>query len=242
MATPDPVALRAQGLVKRFGERYALRGVGFDARPGERLAVIGPNGAGKTTLLSILAGIRKPDEGTVSHGPGDVGWVPQQAALYRRLTVEENLSLFAHLEKLDDPQAGVEATLERTGLAERRDTIAGELSGGFQQRLNIALGLLARPAVLLLDEPSAGLDPVQRQRLWEFVSSLATAGTTVLFSTHNVFEAERYGERLLVLADGERIFDGDPADLHKAVEAETGEGRGDFEAAFVSFLRQRGHG
>jgi ABC-2 type transport system ATP-binding protein len=208
--------------------------------------VIGPNGAGKTTLLSILAGIRRPDEGTVSRRPGDIGWIPQQAALYRRLTVAENLRLFAHLERVADVDATVEEMLDQTGLGARRDDQVGTLSGGNQQRINIAIGLLARPAVLLLDEPSAGLDPRQRERLWEFVLGLAGGGTTVIFSTHNIQEAERYGRRLLVLADGERLFDGSAGELHRAVETEAAAGApaasaNDFEAAFVAFLHQRGH-
>ena len=165
--------MEARGLVKRYGEREALRGVDFAADPGELVAIIGPNGAGKTTLLSILAGTVKPDGGEVSSPNGDVGWVPQQAALYRRLTVEENLLLFARLEKHEEPRAAVEEMLELTGLGERRGEIVARLSGGNQQRINIAIGLLARPVVLLLDEPSVGLDPRQRARLWEFVSGLA---------------------------------------------------------------------
>ena len=245
-AAQRDVVIEGRGLVKRYGDHVALRGVSFEAHRGELLAVIGPNGAGKTTLLSILAGIWRPDEGTVSRTPGEIGWIPQQAALYRRLTVEENLRLFAHLEGVPDPGATVEEMLDQTALGERRGDQVGTLSGGNQQRINIAIGLLARPAVLLLDEPSAGLDPRQRERLWEFVSGLAGGGTTVIFSTHNIQEAERYGERLLVLADGERLFDGSVRELHSAVETEAASGaRGaaadDFEAAFVAFLHQRGH-
>ena len=240
------VVIEGRGLMKRFGEQVALRGVSFEAHRGELLAVIGPNGAGKTTLLSILAGIWRSDQGTVSRTPGEIGWIPQQAALYRRLTVEENLRLFAHLEGVPDVRASVEEMLAQTALEERRADQVGTLSGGNQQRINIAIGLLARPAVLLLDEPSAGLDPRQRERLWEFVLGLAGGGTTVIFSTHNIQEAERYGERLLVLADGERLFDGSPHELHETVarEAEAGApgaSAEDFEAAFVAFLHQRGH-
>ena len=238
--------IEASGLVKRFGDQVALRGVSFEAHRGELLAVIGPNGAGKTTMLSILAGVWSPDSGSVSRPPGEIGWIPQQAALYRRLTVAENLRLFAHLERLPDVDASVEDWLERTGLAERRDDQVGTLSGGNQQRVNIAIGLLARPAVLLLDEPSAGLDPRQRQRVWEFVLGLAGGGTNVIFSTHNIQEAERYGQRLLVLADGERLFDGTSRQLHEAVAADARAGGPpasgeDFEAAFVAFLHHRGH-
>ena len=152
-------AIEARGLGKRFGDREALRDVSFTAAPGELLAIIGPNGAGKTTLLSILAGIREPDSGAVQLPVGEVGFVPQQAALYRRLTVEENLRLFARLEKVDDVDGTVERMLTQTALGERRGDQAGTLSGGNQQRINIAIGLLSSPAVLLLDEPSTGLDP-----------------------------------------------------------------------------------
>jgi ABC-2 type transport system ATP-binding protein len=240
----EPV-IEVRGLRKRFGEREALRGVSFGAARGELLAVIGPNGAGKTTLLSILAGIRRPDSGEISRAPGEIGWVPQQAALYRRLTVEENLRLFARLEEVADVDATVERMLDQTALRERRSDQVSTLSGGTQQRVNIAIGLIAEPVAMLLDEPSAGLDPGQRERLWEFVLGLAGAGTTVLFSTHNIAEAERYGQRLLVIADGEALFDGSARELHEAVLAGAEDGGEEtiasFEHAFVAFLRQRGH-
>jgi ABC-2 type transport system ATP-binding protein len=235
-------AVKARGLVKRYGRREALRGVDFAAGAGELVGIIGPNGAGKTTLLSILAGTLKADAGTVDSPDGSVGWVPQQAALYRRLTVEENLLLFARLEKRDDPRAAVEEMLELTGLTDRRGELVARLSGGNQQRINIAIGLMAMPAVLLLDEPSVGLDPRQRARLWEFIGALAGRGTSVIFSTHDIQEAERYGQRLLVLADGESLFDGSPPELLEAVRGETPEAAGsDFETAFVAFLEHRGH-
>jgi ABC-2 type transport system ATP-binding protein len=241
-AAVSETALEARGIVKRYGRRAALRGVDVAAQAGELLAVIGPNGAGKTTLLSILAGIVKPDEGEVHLPRGEVGWVPQQAALYRRLTVEENLRLFARLEKHADPEATVAEMLELTGLVDRRHDQVARLSGGNQQRINIAIGLLARPVVLLLDEPSVGLDPRQRARLWEFVGVLAGGGTTVIFSTHNIQEAERYGERLLVLADGERLFHGSDAELRDLVAQEAPDAAGsDFETAFVAYLHHRGH-
>jgi ABC-2 type transport system ATP-binding protein len=234
--------VQARGLTKRFGDREALRGISFGAEAGELVAVIGPNGAGKTTLLSILAGIQNPDSGEVETGDGAVGWVPQQAALYRRLTVEENLLLFARLEKHSEPQASVEEMLELTGLGERRGEIVARLSGGNQQRINIAIGLLSRPSVLLLDEPSVGLDPRQRARLWDFIGGLAVHGTTVIFSTHDIQEAERYGGRMLVLADGEALFDGRADELREAVRIEAPEAAAsDFETAFVAYLHHRGH-
>ena len=237
MATATETTLAAHGLVKRFGDRVALRGVTLSAGAGELVAVIGPNGAGKTTLLSILAGIQRPDEGTVEVGEGRVGWVPQQPALYGKLTARENLTLFARLEHCHDPRATVERMLELTGLDDRADDQVGVLSGGNRQRVNIAIGLLAEPEVLLLDEPSSALDPRQRERLWEFILRLAGEGTTVLYATHHIQEADRYASQLIVLADGERVFAGSPGELERA----TGTTGLDFEHAFVEFLRQQGH-
>jgi ABC-2 type transport system ATP-binding protein len=230
-------AIAAGEVSKRYGRREALRSVSFEAHAGEVVAVIGPNGAGKTTLLSILAGIHPPTSGTVSRGPREVGWVPQLPAVYAKLSVAENLRLFARLEKVADPDAVVAAMLEQTGLTDRADDELGTLSGGNRQRVNIAVGLLADPAVLLLDEPSSSLDPRQRERLWEFIGALAARGTAVVFSTHNVGEADRYADRVLVLADGEVLFTGSPADL----EARVGGDPRDFEAAFVRFMHERGH-
>ncbi|MDP9384146.1 MAG: ABC transporter ATP-binding protein [Actinomycetota bacterium] len=235
-ASAAPPALAADGVSKAYGDRRALEGVSFAAAPGERLAIIGPNGAGKTTLLQILAGSLEPTAGSVSRPARDIGWVPQQPALYRKLSVRENLRLFARLEKVADPDAVVARMLEQTGLADRARDEVGRLSGGNQQRVNIAIGLLGDPPVLLLDEPSSSLDPRQREILWGFVGGLATGGTTVVYSTHNVGEAERYADRVLVLADGELLFSGSPV----ALQREVGGGR-DFEAAFVAFLHERGH-
>jgi ABC-2 type transport system ATP-binding protein len=237
--TDAPEALRAESLSKSYGARRALQDVSFSAAPGELLAIIGPNGAGKTTLLQILAGALAPTAGRVSLDSREVGWVPQQPAIYSKLSVRENLRLFARLEKVADVDGRVDQMLAQAGLAERADDPVGTLSGGNRQRVNIAVGLLGSPPVLLLDEPSSSLDPRQRERLWEFVSALARdGGTTVVYSTHNVAEAERYGDRLLVLADGELLFAGTPDEL----ERETGEHAAvDFEGAFVRFLRARGH-
>jgi ABC-2 type transport system ATP-binding protein len=229
--------VNVRGVTKRFGERVALRDVSFEAADGELVAVIGPNGAGKTTLLSIVGGLLRADAGEVSRPPREVGWVPQQAAVYSKLSVAENLRLFARLEKVADPEAAVDRMLEQTGLRDRARDELGTLSGGNRQRVNIAIGLLADPPVLLLDEPSSALDPRQRERLWEFILGLARGGTTVVFSTHDVGEAERHADRVLVLADGELLFAGTPEEL----ESEVGDGARDFEAAFVRFLHARGH-
>ena len=229
-------ALRADGVSKRYGDRAALRDVSFSAAPGELVAIIGPNGAGKTTLLQILAGALAPSGGTAAPAPEHVGWVPQQPALYAKLSVAENLRLFARLEKVPDVEASVAAMLEQTDLADRAGDEVGRLSGGNQQRVNIAIGLLRSPAALLLDEPSASLDPRQRERLWAFIGGLASEGTAVVYSTHDVGEAERYADRVLVLADGELLFTGTPVELERAV----GDAK-DFESAFVRFLHERGH-
>ena len=233
--------LEVDGLSKSFGERVALRDVSLEVAAGELLAVLGPNGAGKTTLLSILAGISRADAGRISTSNGEVGWVPQQAGLYRRLTVEENLRLFAHMEGVDDVEGIVERMLDQTGLADRRHDPVSTLSGGNQQRINIAIGLLADPPVLLLDEPSSGLDPSQRVRLWEFVAGLAEAGTTVIYSTHQIEEASHYGDRLVVLADGETIFDGGFDQLRREAGPRPEGTSSDPENDFVRFLHKRGH-
>ena len=232
--------LSVNALAKRYGELEALRDVSFQARAGELVAVVGPNGAGKTTLLSIIAGIQTPSAGSVSHAAGDlgrgVGWAPQQPALYSKLSVAENLELFARLERVADPGAAVERMLAQTGLSDRAREPVGRLSGGNRQRVNVALGLIGEPSVLTLDEPSASLDPAQRERLWEFVGARVAGGTAVLFSTHNVSEAQRYATRVLVLADGRLLFDDAPrALLERGAEPD----HGDLERALVRFLRER---
>jgi len=276
--TGEPTAtVAARGLTRRFGARTALDRISFELYPGEVAAIIGPNGAGKTTLLSILAGALEPSEGEVARASDKrFGWVPQEPALYSKLSVAENLRLFARLEKIVDPERAVAAMLAQTGLEDRADEEVGRLSGGNQQRVNIAIGLLSEPSALLLDEPSASLDPRQRERLWEFIGARAVHGTTIVFSTHNVAEAEHYAGRVLVLGDGELLFTGTPAGLERAVNepgpgpvgepgpgpvGEPGPGLagepgpapgarpatttttpvGDFETAFVRFLRARGH-
>jgi ABC-2 type transport system ATP-binding protein len=234
-----PATLAARGVTKRFGSRAALAEVSFELHAGELVAVIGPNGAGKTTLLSILAGIASADEGTVVSRPagGRIGWVPQQPAIYSKLSVAENLRLFARLEKIADPEAMVTRMLGQTGLEARADDEVGKLSGGNQQRVNIAIGLLCEPVALLLDEPSSSLDPHQREVLWDFIGALAGRGTTVVYSTHNVAEAERYADRVLVLVEGELVFAGTPAELERTVGSA---GVRDFESAFVRFLDEPG--
>ncbi len=244
---PDPAApapgastapvLEAREISKRYGSRQALRSVSLAAHAGELVAMVGPNGAGKTTLLSILAGEARADGGTVSRPPEEIGWVPQQPALYGRLTVAENLRLFARLERCADVDAAVEGMLAQSGLGDRAGDRVETLSGGNRQRVNVAIGLLSEPEVLLLDEPSTALDPGQRERLWKFLRALVEGGTAIVYSTHNVQEAERHAHRVVVLADGEVVYTGSPRELEETVGAS---GLG-FEAAFVEFLRRRGH-
>jgi ABC-2 type transport system ATP-binding protein len=232
--------LSVSALAKRYGELEALRDVSFDVAGGELVAVVGPNGAGKTTLLSIIAGIQRPSAGTVAGlaragRANEIGWAPQQPALYTKLTVAENLALFARLEGVEDVEQAVARMLEQTGLADRADERVGRLSGGTRQRVNVALGLIGDPPVLALDEPSASLDPGQRERLWRFIGGLAKAGTSVVFSTHNVAEAQRYADRVIVLDEGDLLFDGSP----QALIAAAGREDADLEGALVAFLEQR---
>jgi ABC-type multidrug transport system ATPase subunit len=189
------VLVRAQGVAKRFGGRPALAPLDFELAGGETVALVGPNGAGKSTLISILARAMRPSEGRVEWADGvRVGWAPQRAAQYGRLTARENLELFARLEGVNR----VRELLERFELPS--DRLSGELSVGNQQRLNIAIALLGRPDVLLLDEPTASLDPDQRRRLWETVG-----GTAVLFATQRLDEVERRADRVIALRDGQVV-------------------------------------
>jgi ABC-type multidrug transport system ATPase subunit len=173
------------------------------------IALIGPNGAGKSTLLAILAGALEPSEGRVLHqdGRARVGWVPQRPALYGRLSARENLELFARLEGVDDPDAAAERLLALVDLPGDQ-ILAGQLSVGNQQRLNVALALLGRPDILLLDEPTASLDPRQRHRLWEVAGEVTGRGGAVVFATQNLDELERFASRVVVLVDGGVAFAG----------------------------------
>ena len=239
-------ALSVRGVAKRFGKLRALHDVSFDAHAGEVIAVVGPNGAGKTTLLSIIAGALSPSAGSVARpadagaANGHIGWVPQQPALYSKLSAAENLRLFARLEKLAEPEPAVQRMLEQIGLRERANDRLDELSGGNRQRVNVAIGLIADPPVLALDEPSASLDPGQRERLWEFIRARSSSGTSVVFSTHTLGEVQRNASRVLVLDQGELLFDGAP----EALMGQAGEGApqhgGDLEHALVAFLEHLG--
>lgn len=191
--------LRALRVARRYGDVEALAPTDLELAAGEAVALVGANGAGKSTLLAILAGAIDPSEGTVeTHAR--VGWVPQRPAHYSRLSARENLELFAQLENVRDARAAATQMLERFGLPDAQRP-SGELSVGNRQRLNVALALLGEPRVLLLDEPTASLDPGQRRRVWEVADALRAEGGAVCFSTQNLEEIE-HATRTIVLQDG----------------------------------------
>jgi ABC-type multidrug transport system ATPase subunit len=210
--------LRAHRVARRFGAQVALEPTDIDVRAGETLALIGPNGAGKSTLLSLLAGALEPSGGSVERVGGvRVGWVPQQSALYDRLSARENLELFARLEGEPRHAEVAERLLQRFEVPPDRP--AHTLSVGNRQRLNVALGLLGDPRVLLLDEPTAALDPGQRRRLWQIVTRLRDEGGSVVFATQNLEELDLYADRVAVLQRGRLTFAG-PAAEYQELHAE----------------------
>jgi ABC-2 type transport system ATP-binding protein len=222
--------VEARGVGRRFGGRTALHDVSVQALPGETLALAGPNGAGKSTLLALLAGALRPSSGTVAT-TGRVGYVPQQPALWRRLTVRENLRLVARLAGADD----AERVLETGGLEEIADRRVEVLSIGQAQRASIAAGLIGRPEVLLLDEPTAALDPRQRRLVWELVAAVPARGGAIVFTTQNVEEVPLHADRLVALRDGAVAFEGSSAELRDRLGSPDHER---FEDAFARFLEE----
>ncbi|HWX09845.1 MAG TPA: ABC transporter ATP-binding protein [Gaiellaceae bacterium] len=191
--------VRAIRVARSYGDVEALAPTDLELVAGETVALIGPNGAGKSTLLAILAGALEPTQGAVEvHAR--LGWVPQRPAHYARLSARENLELFARLERVREPAKVARQLLERFSLPAGSQP-AGDLSVGNRQRLNVALSLLGEPRVLLLDEPTAALDPVQRRLVWDVVSALRGEGGAVCFATQNVEEVE-HADRVLALRDG----------------------------------------
>jgi ABC-2 type transport system ATP-binding protein len=192
------VILRARGVTRRYGTRVALQPTDLELRPAETLALVGPNGAGKSTLLAILAGALEPSAGTVERN-GRVGWIPQRPAHYGRLTARENLELFARLE--GEPSSEADRLLDEFELPDdERPSLA--LSSGNRQRLNLALALIGRPEALLLDEPTAALDPPQRRALWDRVDALRRRGGSICFATQNLEELPLHADRVALLVDG----------------------------------------
>lgn len=230
--------LRARDLRLAYRQVVALAGVDLDLRPGESLALVGPNGAGKTSLLSILAGLTRPDSGSLEwrDAARQVGWVPQSPGVYRRLTVRENLRLFARLEGRADPDAVAADLIARADLGAAADRLAGDLSTGMLQRVNLGVALAGEPALLLLDEPSATLSPELRARLWRWLDELRRErGMGLVFSTQFVDEAIRHGDRLQVLVAGRTAFAGTPRELIGEIDI-GGDRMGAAEAAFLRLI------
>jgi ABC-type multidrug transport system ATPase subunit len=211
--------LAVRGAARRFGSRDALAATELEVRAGETVALVGPNGAGKSTLLALLAGALEPTSGRVERrGETRVGWVPQRPALYGRLSARENLELFARLEGEAKPREAAARLLAAFGLPDDRQA-SGSLSVGNRQRLNLALALLGDPEVLLLDEPTASLDPAQRARLWERVADLRERGGAVVFATQNLDELARHADRVVALRAGRVVFDG-PVEAYESEPAD----------------------
>ncbi len=193
--------LSARGVTRRYGARIALHVTDIDVHAGETIALTGPNGAGKSTLLSLLAGALVPSGGRVELASGTlVGWAPQRPAQYGKLSARENLELFARLGRVPDVEDASERLLAEFGLPGDRQASA-TLSVGMRQRLNVAIALLGEPRVLLLDEPSASLDPEQRRRLWELASGLGARGGALVFATQHLEELES-ADRVIRLEEG----------------------------------------
>ncbi len=219
-------AIRVEGVIKRYGARPALAGVSFTVAPGEIVGLLGPNGAGKSTTLSILATLLVADAGAVVVADRPLpaqaaavrwllGFVPQREALYPPLSARENLEFFARMQGLRGTAAAraLADALALVGLERRADEPVARLSGGMRRRLNLACGILHRPQVILLDEPTVGVDPQSRERIFEAVAALAAGGAAVLYSTHYMEEAERLCRRVVLLDEGRVLAVGTPAEL-----------------------------
>ena len=236
-----PLAIDVEGLTKRFSGRAVVDKVSLKVPAGEVWGFLGPNGSGKTTTIRMLCGLLKPDGGRGTCLGLDilaeadaikrqVGYMTQRFSFYEDLTVRENLDFVARLYALPDRRRQVEATMDRVGLASRRSQLAGSLSGGWKQRLALAACMMHAPKLLLLDEPTAGVDPQARREFWAEIHALARDGVTVLVSTHYMDEAERcdriayiaYG-RLLAVGTVKEVVAG--ADLSTWIA--TGPGRDD---------------
>ena len=221
-----PVVLSVRGLRKRYGDLEAVKNVSFEIREGETYGLLGPNGAGKTTTISIVCGLLARDAGdvTVDGRPintgavaakAGIGVVPQDLAIYPDLTARENLAFFGRLYGLGGKalEQRITAALELVGLAERSRERTDRFSGGMQRRLNIAIGLLHQPRLLLLDEPTVGVDPQSRNAILESIAALGREGMAVLYTTHYMEEAERLCDRVGIIDAGEIRAEGTRREL-----------------------------
>jgi ABC-2 type transport system ATP-binding protein len=217
-------ALLVRDVVKRFGPTTALDRAGLELRRGERLALLGPNGAGKTTLVRCISGRAAPDAGEIemlgrqlppTGGRHELGFVPQEIALYPDLTARENLEAFGRFHGLtgSELREKVDWALEWTGLADRARELTKTYSGGMKRRVNIACGVLHQPLVLLLDEPTVGVDPQSRERIFAMLDQLWREGTSMLLTTHQLEEAEQQCDRIVIIDHGRAIAEGTLAEL-----------------------------
>jgi ABC-2 type transport system ATP-binding protein len=231
-------AIAVRGLTKRFGARTVVDHVDLTVQPGRICGFLGPNGSGKTTTLRMICGLLIPDEGegevlgldlatkrrAIKH---QIGYMTQKFGLFSDLSIAENLEFIARVYRLDNRKARVDAALERLGLASRSAQLAGKLSGGWKQRLALAAAVLPEPKILLLDEPTAGVDPQARREFWDQIHGLARDGMTVLVSTHYMDEAERCHE-IAYIAYGVMLARGTIAEVvaGSGLKALQGEGPG----------------
>jgi ABC-2 type transport system ATP-binding protein len=222
--TPSTPALRVHDLYKAFGATQAVKGASFELRRGERLALLGPNGAGKTTIIRCIAGRAIPDSGSIEllgetlprrgARPG-LGVVPQEIAIYPRLTAKENMEIFARLHgaPADEVAERVEWALEWTGLEERANEPTKNFSGGMKRRVNIACAVLHHPRVLLLDEPTVGVDPQSRELIYDMLDNLRKHGASIVLATHHLDEAEVRCDRIVVVDHGKVVDSGTLGEL-----------------------------
>jgi ABC-2 type transport system ATP-binding protein len=217
-------AIELQGAGRTFGKRVALQPLHLEVARGEVFGLLGPNGSGKTTTLRMLATLIHPTRGTAAVLSWDVvadamqvrrsiGVMPEKPSLYERLTIEDNLRFWAEAHELAEPEAAIRAALEFVGLAERRRERVGQLSKGLKQRVALARAIVHRPPVLLLDEPSSGLDPSAAVAMEGMIRDLVRDGATVLMNTHRLAEAERLCDRVAILREGELLELGTPRQL-----------------------------